>query len=236
MSSLDIYYHINPSQRLQLQQSFQSLHLTRQSFSTNETTTLVAIDKKTWEGDASTITEVGISTMLISKTSNQVPRNTHLIIKEHQDIINGKLANSIILIDTKDHFNFGTSQSIDLNDLGTRINDTVSKAENHDKIFLVFYTADGCFKWLTAAGCKVAYLKEKFIDVQAAWQALFFEKYGCFEEKRKMHAILGACGIHFTNLNNAENDACYAMLCLKKISKIPREPHSVSEEQIQANT
>jgi len=154
---------------------------------------LLCIDIEAYERAQHKITEIGYCIREGHKEYYH-----HIIIKEHEKLRNGKF-----VADNKDHFNFGTSQTLSMGDAIEQITSELGKCE-----YVVGHAVSNDIKWLKQQGVSVANIKRLDTSKMA---------YGCVKNKHStvgLKTILEHFSLEHTHLHNAGNDSAYTMHAL----------------------
>jgi len=166
----------------------------------------VAIDIECFELDHRLVTEVGFaayhSTSFITDVfSGSLEHAAHFIVEENEGFRNGRFVD-----DNQDHFNFGLSECVRLNDIKEGLLQRMECAGKGLPVILVGHSVQGDLEKLKEIGCDLEEYIAMTWDIAIAWEGLNARSH-----RTSLGGLLQTFNIEYHHLHNAGNDAVYTL-------------------------
>jgi DNA polymerase III epsilon subunit-like protein len=159
---------------------------------------LVAVDVEAWERDTGRVTEVGVA--IFSKGEL---RHRHFLVAEHLAMRNGRYSE-----DNRDHFLFGTSETLPLAKVAAEVSAELRSAD-----FFIGHDVHNDVEWLREIGCDIdPRLENGVIDIQGVAHLRGLGR------QRSLKDLVEACGLDPERLHNGGNDAAFTLQVLLSLA------------------
>jgi len=178
----------------------------------------MAIDFETWERDHTLVTEVGICIQSWTDEGKSTIQDHHFIVSENKSFVN-----SVFVRGNRDHFSYGSSRTIPLKCIKTRMRE-LAETYKSNQLFLIFHGGSDDIRILKEWGVPLGNVStckstaEHFQPgkvYQFDTSELFAALCGNPNERRSLERtshLLEVPDVKY--LHNAGNDAHYTMECM----------------------
>ncbi|KIJ56794.1 hypothetical protein M422DRAFT_72928 [Sphaerobolus stellatus SS14] len=185
--------------------------------------TWLAVDFEGWEYEHNLITEYGWSAMTWEDEKEKFDEG-HILVEEHM-----KYRNSTFVIDNRDHYLFGTSQTMRLKELKKFIHDQFIKFTSKGPLYLVFHSHGQDVKYLKQLEAPIDDIQYQFPESDSGppsagiyivdTSSLFAALEGRSDETRGLERMCALLQIpNLDRFHNAGNDAHFTLIALKEMA------------------
>ena len=159
---------------------------------------LAAVDVEAWEMDKSRVTEVGVAIF-----SKGALRHRHFLVAEHLAMRNGRFCD-----DNRDHFLFGTSETMPLGAVADAVSEELRSAD-----FFIGHDVRNDVAWLRDIGCEISpQLEQNVLDTQGLARARGLGQKLSLKDLAKLFGLMPE------RLHNGGNDAAFTLQVLLSLA------------------